>query len=670
MILKKILLLTFMCLTLSSLALNEVYANGTVSATIDPSDFNVTYTPGRPLKGNTEYTPSVWHQDNPSGPFGTCVKANRVDTKVNKLFYPLRAPVANTDWYWGSSYNIGTPVERIYKGLCIFNPSDMSIWNTKIDPFPNCIITVSEAANFCSKAENQGRTHVITKTVNVVVQHNVGTDPISDLTAGNVSNHSIDKTVTINLSCDCNPLSLSSPGSNVIYRTDNQKVRHSLLSIGASSAVAPITATLVSGQLPSGLDMKLEANSSGLYLEGIPATEGDYRFSVKIKDSCPLERSDTRDFNVSVRCGTLKFATPQQLPDALLNKPYTANILTTCNSAYGNIRYELLGELPQGLTWNPSGRISGTPVEEKTSYFYVNVTGQENGASKEIHQRFDLNVMREVPIISGGERPDFNNGNSSNPFISLSPELVGVPSTCHPEDPLKISYKGLTPQLGLKMGLFGEKETGTNPALGWKAVTGTSGTLAFNAPVNSGRYLFKIFDKKGTIVVKSSIFTVIKTIATASSAADNSISVKPPAASAAVKPHGDLMTRLPDVNCADTLLIKGMQGYKMDNCVKRFDEAWVFFNAEQDSSSNPRFEGEKTTVNYSWESETPSPSLIQVKRYFSQEAKRLGATVVVDRPNYSAFELNQSGKMVYVSVEIFNDGRTVNFMAIEPEVEN
>jgi hypothetical protein len=656
-----------MCLTLSSLALNDVYAGGTATATIEPSVFDITYTPGRALKGSTVFTPSVWHQDNPSGPFGTCEKHARVNIHVSKLIYPYRL-LTDKDWYPASYYDIGTPekvsVERgvvnYYKGLCIFNPSDMKLWDYKFDPFPNCILTVSEAANFCSRAENQGRKHVITKTVKATIPNETGTARI----------HTIDQAVTINLSCDCNPLSLSGSGSGVIYRTDNQKVIHNLLNIGAKAAVPPITATLISGQLPAGLSMKLAADSSGLYLEGIPSSEGDYRFSVKIKDSCPLERSDKIDFNVSVRCGTMKFATPQQLPEATLKKPYTANILTTCNGQYENLRFELLGELPAGLSMSNSGQISGTPVEEKAAYFFVSVTGQEKGLSKEIHQRFDLNVVREIQIMPGGERPDMTDGNASNPLMTGPPEIIGVPSTCDSEEPMTISYKGLSPQPGSKMGLFGEKERGTNPALGWKAATGASGTLTFNAPVKSGRYLFKIFDRMGNIMVKSSIFTVKKTIATTSSGTDNPMSVKPPIASAAVKPHGDLMTRLPDVNCADTLLINGMQGYKIDNCVKRFDEAWVFFNEEPDSDANPRFEGEKTTVIYEWPTETPSPSIIQVKRYFAQEARRLGGTVIVDRPNYSVFGITRSGKTVYVSIDVYNDGQSINFMTIEPEVEN
>jgi hypothetical protein len=493
----------------------------------------------------------------------------------------------------------------------------------------------------------------------------------SDLETGPmVVDHMTDNTVTINLSCDCRPLSMSDSGSGVIYRTDSLKVNYGLLNIGAATAVAPITATLVSGQVPTGMSINLTTDSKSLNLDGIPETEGNYRFSVKVKDSCPLERSETRDFNVSVRCGTMQFATPQKLPDAVIKKPYTANILTTCNGSYENLRYELLGELPAGLTLSPSGLISGTPVEEKESYFYVSVTGQERGAAKEIHQRFDLITMREVPIIAGGKSPE-KDGNSTNP-ITLSPEISGVPSSCHPEDTLTISYKGITPLPGLKMGLFSEKETGFNPTLGWKAVLGSSGTLTFNAPANPGRYLFRIFDQNGKTVLNSSVFSSMKKLdaSTLAPGTDRPLSVNSPSVSTPIKASGDMGRRLPAVNCADTLLIKGMQGYQINECVKRFDEGVIMISEDPDSATNLRYEGEKTTVNYAWASEGPSPSLIQIKRYFSNEAKRLGATVIVDRQNYTALKLTRSGNMVYVSVVVYNDGRTVDFMAIEPEVEN
>jgi hypothetical protein len=51
---------------------DDVYANGTAKFSVEPNTFNVTYTQGKPLQGNTTFTPSVWHEDKPGGPFNTC----------------------------------------------------------------------------------------------------------------------------------------------------------------------------------------------------------------------------------------------------------------------------------------------------------------------------------------------------------------------------------------------------------------------------------------------------------------------------------------------------------------------------------------------------------------------------------------------------------------------
>jgi hypothetical protein len=638
----------------------DVYANGTAKFSVEPNSFDITYTPGQPLKGNITFTPSVWHEDKPSGPFNTCVKSNRVNITVSKLIYPYRA-LTDKDWDRASDYDIGTKDEEgYYKGLCIYDPSDMKQWDTKTIQFPNSALTVSEAANFCSYAENQGRVHQITKTVTAKLMH-MGT---GELFADSVPNHELSQSVTINLSCDCKPLSLSNDQTGPIYRVDNQKIKYGLLIIGSSQVVPPITATLASGQVPPGMELKLVSNADSLYLEGVPVTEGDYRFSVKIKDSCPLERSDTREFNVGVRCGALKFTTQQQLPDATLKKFYSVSIQTTCNASYDNLRFELLGELPAGLSMSQSGFISGTPTEEKTTYFYISVKGTEQGTAREIHQRFDLNVARELQII-----PDKTKGQAGNA------EITGVPDSCHTEDNLSVSYRGLSPQVGTKMGLFSEREGGVDPKLGWQIAIGQSGTLQFVAPVQPGRYLFRIYDKNGEIIISSTIFTVVRSITDVAAPSEETAlgsRAKQPIvqAPAALGKAGTLRDRSPDLTCGDSLVIPGMNGYKINDCKKRYDEAVILVNPDPDASKNPRVEGEKTSVVYTWTAEGASPSDLQIRRAYGNEAKRLGAKVLVDRSGYAGFEFIKSGKTAYFAVEIFNDGRDINFMSIEPEAQN
>lgn len=130
----------------------------------------------------------------------------------------------------------------------------------------------------------------------------------------------------------------------------------------------------------------------------------------------------------------------------------------------------------------------------------------------------------------------------------------------------------------------------------------------------------------------------------------------------------NLKDRVPDKNCGKNLIFNGLDGYSMDDCVKRYDEALILLDEAPESERNPRYEGEKTSVRFAWPEEAGvSPSDLQIRRLYKNEAKTIGAKILVDRPRYTAFELTRSGKKVYVAVEIFNDGRNILFMSIEPE---
>lgn len=130
----------------------------------------------------------------------------------------------------------------------------------------------------------------------------------------------------------------------------------------------------------------------------------------------------------------------------------------------------------------------------------------------------------------------------------------------------------------------------------------------------------------------------------------------------------DLKDRVPDKNCGKDLIVSGLDGYSMDECTKQNDEAVILLDAAPDSERNPRYQGEKTSVLYSWPEEGgTSPGDVQIRRMYKNDAKTIGAKILVDRPGYTAFVLTRSGKKVYVAVETSNGGRNIHFMSIEPE---
>ena len=267
--------------------------------------------------------------------------------------------------------------------------------------------------------------------------------------------------------------------------------------------------------------------------------------------------------------------------------------------------------------------------------------------------------------------------------------IEGVGASYRSGDNVTVSFKCALSQSGLKMGLFIANKSGVSPMTGWQAMSGTSGTLHFKAPDQSGRYLFKICDNNGRVVASSSVFRVIRTVVPIKGSASLS-AIKPDALNRAgtlaprdrLRPSSlikkrslamdtlDLKDGVSDKNCGKNLIFNGLDGYSMDECIKQHDEAVILLDESPDSERNPRYEGEKTSVRYVWPDEAGvAPGDLQIRRIYKNDGKTMGARILVDRPRYMAFELTRSGKKVYVSVATSDGGRNILFMSIEPEAK-
>lgn len=122
----------------------------------------------------------------------------------------------------------------------------------------------------------------------------------------------------------------------------------------------PITWTLVSGSLPPQLTLE----STGL-LHGFPDTAGDYNFTVRATNASGVFTDKNCDFHVLGLDITTK-----DLPVAHADQAYS-HVLP---GAGGAIEYFLTdGALPNGLTLDIGGVISGTPDTVENSSFIVTV---------------------------------------------------------------------------------------------------------------------------------------------------------------------------------------------------------------------------------------------------------------------------------------------------------
>jgi hypothetical protein len=264
----------------------------------------------------------------------------------------------------------------------------------------------------------------------------------------------------------------------------------------------------------------------------------------------------------------------------------------------------------------------------------------------------------------------------------LSPEITGTPSTCSAQANLTVNYKDVAFQPGMRMGLFSENEGGANPKAGSRPIDGPSGSLSFTAPKEWGRYVFKIVDTGGRIILSGKVFTVTASVSAVVPPSSGSVT----AADTALPAKNDRKpgrtgsrdvqntakdlrpTKIPqETSCENSICFPDMPGYQIVECVKRFDEAVILLNEDPESPGNPRYEGEKIRVKYEWTGDGPSPSELQVRRVYAKEAKKLGGSVLSDRNRFAAFTLSSQGRDTHASVEIFNDGRTVVLTVIEPE---
>ncbi len=257
--------------------------------------------------------------------------------------------------------------------------------------------------------------------------------------------------------------------------------------------------------------------------------------------------------------------------------------------------------------------------------------------------------------------------------------IDGAPSTQTASGMMTVSYRCAVAQPDLNMGLFGANESGTNPKLGWKAATDTSGTLSFKAPGQAGRYLFKLYRQNGAVLASSPVFTVMG--AAASIAGTMSENTLNPAVDSARLNLGKkvlpgkagfpgIESDSQETDCARNLPLNSMNGYSVSQCTADTGETMIYVDENTASARNIRSTGERKRATYVWAGEAGAcPGDAQVKRFYMAAAKKAGAKTLVDRPRYSAFEFTGPNGKTYASVETLNNGRTVMFISVTPGTE-
>lgn len=139
--------------------------------------------------------------------------------------------------------------------------------------------------------------------------------------------------------------------------------------ITVASGTPPYTWSTPMGMLPRGITLDATGR-----LSGRATVSGVYRFTVRVTDA--RMRTDEAQFGLVVLAPLA--ITTRTLPNALLNRPYTARV----EASGGALPYRWdvsAGMLPMGITMDPTGLLSGTTAQAGDFPITVRVADDAGG---------------------------------------------------------------------------------------------------------------------------------------------------------------------------------------------------------------------------------------------------------------------------------------------------
>ncbi len=141
------------------------------------------------------------------------------------------------------------------------------------------------------------------------------------------------------------------------------------VNLSATGGTAPYTWSVGSGTLPTGLTL----DQSG-YLTGTPTDSGTESFSLEVADATtPTPQTAQLEIAVSIAAAPTLAVSSTTAPAAYVGEPYST-YLTSSGGAGATTWTKTSGSLPDGITFDSTGLISGTPTAPGSESFTVTVT--------------------------------------------------------------------------------------------------------------------------------------------------------------------------------------------------------------------------------------------------------------------------------------------------------
>ncbi|HLL54699.1 MAG TPA: putative Ig domain-containing protein, partial [Myxococcaceae bacterium] len=170
-------------------------------------------------------------------------------------------------------------------------------------------------------------------------------------------------------------------------------VAYNAPALAATGGKSPLTWSISSGSLPTGLSLSASSGS----ITGTPSAGGAFTFTATVTDA--NGRSDNRALSISIT-GALAVATVS-LPDGYTGAAYSAAL----SASGGRSPYSFSvppGSLPSGLGLSAAGVFSGTPSATGTTTFTVTVTDANSSTAT---RNLSITVFTQ-PTVTTATLPD------------------------------------------------------------------------------------------------------------------------------------------------------------------------------------------------------------------------------------------------------------------------
>jgi len=173
------------------------------------------------------------------------------------------------------------------------------------------------------------------------------------------------------------------------------------LSLSASGGKTPYSWSIVSGNLPSGLNL----NTSGI-ISGTPTTKGTYNFTVQVRDSCSPQQADLKELSINIKVGSSAPQAPSSLSATALSQNVIA--LVWQDNSNDETGFKIERKTGSGGTYKQintveaiSGMGSGGYYEDSnltasTTYYYRIIAYNSAGDSAYSNESFATTNAQEV----------------------------------------------------------------------------------------------------------------------------------------------------------------------------------------------------------------------------------------------------------------------------------